>query len=210
ALVGPSGAGKSTLVRLLLGFLTPDAGRLLVGGTDLAMIDPAAWRERVAWVPQRPFVQQGTVRENLLLARPTASEAELARAAADAGALEFIERLPQGWDTPLGEDGAGLSGGQLQRLAMARAFLKDAPFVFLDEPTAHLDPVSERRVHEALDRLRRGRTVLVVAHRLDAAPLAERVLVMDEGRLVCDGSHAELLEGCELYRRLWRTFRGAA
>ena len=210
ALVGPSGAGKSTLVRLLLGFLTPDAGRLLVGGTDLAAIDPAAWRERVAWVPQRPFVQQGTVRENLLLAHPAASEAELARAAADAGALEFIERLPLGWDTPLGEDGAGLSGGQLQRLALARAFLKDAPFVFLDEPTAHLDPESERRVHEALGRLRRGRTVLVVAHRLDAAPLAERVLVMDEGRLVCDGDHAELLEGCELYRRLWRTFRGAA
>lgn len=210
ALVGPSGAGKSTLVRLLLGFLTPGAGRVLVGGTDLAAIDPAAWRERVAWVPQRPFVQQGTVRENLLLARPTAGEADLARAAADAGALEFIERLPQGWDTPLGEDGAGLSGGQLQRLALARAFLKDAPFVFLDEPTAHLDPVSERRVHEALDRLRRGRTVLVVAHRLDAAPLAERVLVMDEGRLVCDGSHAELIEGCELYQRLWRTFRGAA
>ncbi|WP_457629929.1 thiol reductant ABC exporter subunit CydD [Oceanithermus sp.] len=210
ALVGPSGAGKSTLVQLLLGFLTPQSGRVSVGGTDLARIARDDWLRRVAWVPQRPFLQEGTIRENLLLARPQASQAELERAAGDAGALEFIEALPDGWETRIGEDGAGLSGGQLQRLALARAFLKDAPFVFLDEPTAHLDAESERRVHEALERLARGRTLIVVAHRLDAAPLAGRVVVLDGGRVVCDGEHGRLLEGCELYRRLWRTYRGAA
>jgi ATP-binding cassette subfamily C protein CydD len=209
-LVGPSGAGKSTLVQLLLGFLTPQSGRVSVGGTDLAQIARDDWLRRVAWVPQRPFLQEGTIRENLLLARPQASQAELERAADDAGALEFIEALPDGWETRIGEDGAGLSGGQLQRLALARAFLKDAPFVFLDEPTAHLDAESERRVHEALERLARGRTLIVVAHRLDAAPLAGRVVVLDGGRVVCDGEHGRLLEDCELYRRLWRTYRGAA
>jgi len=210
ALVGPSGAGKSTLVQILLGFLTPQAGRVRVGGVDLGAVDPGAWRRRVAWVPQRPFLQAGSVRENLLLARPDAGQEELERAARAAGALSFIETLPEGWDTRLGEDGAGLSGGQLQRLALARAFLKDAPFVFLDEPTAHLDPESERQVHEALVRLARGRTLVVVAHRLDAAALAERVVVLDAGRTVCDGAHDELLARCALYRKLWRTFQEAA
>ncbi|WP_457636739.1 thiol reductant ABC exporter subunit CydD [Oceanithermus sp.] len=210
ALVGPSGAGKSTLVQLLLGFLTPQSGQVRAGGVELGQLDPADWRQRLAWVPQRPFLQEGTVRENLLLARPGASQEELERAAADAGALEFIEKLPRGWETLLGEDGGGLSGGQLQRLALARAFLKNAPFVFLDEPTAHLDPESEARVHEALARLRRGRTLVVVAHRLDAAPLADRVVYLEGGKIVCDGPHRELLQGCEAYRRLWRIFREAA
>jgi len=209
ALVGPSGAGKSTLVQLLLGFLTPQAGRLRAGEAGLDEIAPQDWRRQVAWVPQRPFLQEGSV-QNLLLARPGASQEELERAARDAGALDFIEALPHGWETRLGEDGGGLSGGQLQRLALARAFLKDAPFVFLDEPTAHLDGESERRVHEALARLAAGRTLVVVAHRLDAAPLADRVVVLDGGRVVCDGEHEELLTGCSLYRKLWRTYREAA
>ncbi len=210
ALVGPSGAGKSTLVQLLLGFLTPQAGRLRAGEAGLDEIAPEDWRRQVAWVPQRPFLQEGSVRENLLLARPDASGEELERAARDAGALDFIEALPHGWETRLGEDGGGLSGGQLQRLALARAFLKDAPFVFLDEPTAHLDGESERRVHQALARLVAGRTLVVVAHRLDAAPLADRVVVLSGGRVVCDGEHEELLAGCDLYRELWRTYREAA
>lgn len=210
ALVGPSGAGKSTLVQLLLGFLTPQAGRLRAGEAGLDEIAPEDWRRQVAWVPQRPFLQEGSVRENLLLARPGASQEELERAARDAGALDFIEALPHGWETQLGEDGGGLSGGQLQRLALARAFLKDAPFVFLDEPTAHLDGESERRVHQALARLAAGRTLVVVAHRLDAAPLADRVVVLDGGRVVCDGEHEELLAGCGLYRELWLTYREAA
>jgi len=210
ALVGPSGAGKSTLVQLLLGFLTPQAGRLRAGEARLDEIAPQDWRRQVAWVPQRPFLQEGSVRENLLLARPGASQEELERAARDAGALDFIEALPHGWEARLGEDGGGLSGGQLQRLALARAFLKDAPFVFLDEPTAHLDGESERRVHQALARLAAGRTLVVVAHRLDAAPLADRVVVLGGGRVVCDGEHEELLAGCGLYRELWLTYREAA
>ncbi|WP_456409263.1 thiol reductant ABC exporter subunit CydD [Oceanithermus sp.] len=210
ALVGPSGAGKSTLVQLLLGFLTPQAGRVRAGEAGLDEMAPEDWRRQVAWVPQRPFLQEGTVRENLLLARPDASQEELERAARDAGALDFIEALPHGWETWLGEDGGGLSGGQLQRLALARAFLKDAPFVFLDEPTAHLDGESERRIHEALARLAAGRTLIVVAHRLDAAALADRVVVLDGGRVVCDGKHDELLAGCALYRKLWCTYREAA
>lgn len=210
ALVGPSGAGKSTLLQLLLGFLAPDGGRVRLGEVDLGAIDPADWRKQVAWVPQRPFLQEGSVRENLILARPDADQEALERAAREAGALGFIERLPEGWDTQLGEDGGGLSGGQLQRLALARAFLKDAPFVFLDEPSAHLDPESERHVHEALVRLAHGRTLVVVAHRLDIAERADRVVVLDAGQVRCDGTHEELLTRCASYRELWRTYREAA
>ena len=165
AIVGESGAGKSTLARLLLRFVDPDAGRITVGGGALADIDVHAWRGRIAYVPQSPHLFHGTVAENIRLARPDATLDEVAAAARAAGATAFIEDLPDGLETPIGEDGVRLSGGQRQRIAVARAFLRDADLVVLDEPTAHLDPDAEASVAEAIDRLGRGRTVVVISHR---------------------------------------------
>ncbi|WP_431035113.1 thiol reductant ABC exporter subunit CydD [Streptomyces sp. P6-2-1] len=176
ALVGPSGAGKSTLLQAVLGFVRPDAGRITVGGTDLAEIDPALWHARIAWVPQHPALFAGTLAENVLLARPEATEAEVARALRDAGAWEFVRELPDGVRTVLGEDGAGLSAGQRQRLALARAFLADRPVLLLDEPTAALDGATEAGIVEAVGRLAAGRTVLLVVHRPALLALADRVV----------------------------------
>jgi ATP-binding cassette subfamily C protein CydD len=184
AVVGPSGAGKSTLLTLLLGFVAPSAGRITVGGTDLANLDIDEWRTRLAWVPQRPHLFAATVADNIRLGRPDASEAEVRRAARDAFADHFIEALPQGYDTPLGEKGAGLSAGQRQRIAIARAFLKDSPVLLLDEPTAHLDPYSEDAVTRATVRLMRGRTAIVVAHRTSLLPYADQVVTVRTGRLL--------------------------
>ncbi|MGW0409916.1 thiol reductant ABC exporter subunit CydD [Streptomyces collinus] len=176
ALVGPSGAGKSTLVNTLLGFVRPTEGRVRIGGTDLADLDLDAWRSRVAWVPQRPHLYAGTIAENVRLARPGADDAAVRRALADAGALEFVEGLPEGADTVLGEDGAGLSAGQRQRLALARAFLADRPVLLLDEPTAALDGATEAEVVAAVRRLAVGRTVLLVVHRPALLDVADRVV----------------------------------
>ncbi|WP_225102088.1 thiol reductant ABC exporter subunit CydD [Streptomyces sp. CoH27] len=183
ALVGPSGAGKSTLLALLLGFVTPSAGRITVGGTDLARLDPDDWRAGLAWVPQRPHLFAASVADNIRLGRPDASDAEVRQAARDAYADHFIEALPQGYDTPLGEHGAGLSAGQRQRIALARAFLKDAPVLLLDEPTAHLDPDSEAAVTRATVRLLQGRTAIVVAHRTSLLPYADRIVTVRAGHL---------------------------
>ncbi|MFK0125505.1 thiol reductant ABC exporter subunit CydD [Streptomyces nigra] len=176
ALVGPSGAGKSTLLNVLLGFVRPTEGRVLVGGADLAELDPAQWHARVAWVPQRPHLFAGTVAENVRLARPDADDDAVRRALRDAGALEFVDALPQGTATVLGEDGAGLSAGQRQRLALARAFLADRPVLLLDEPTAALDGATEAEVVEAVRRLAVGRTVLLVVHRPALLGVADRVV----------------------------------
>ncbi|MGV9239593.1 thiol reductant ABC exporter subunit CydD [Streptomyces nigra] len=176
ALVGPSGAGKSTLLSVLLGFVRPTEGRVLVGGADLAELDPAQWHARVAWVPQRPHLFAGTVAENVRLARPDADDDAVRRALRDAGALEFVDALPQGTATVLGEDGAGLSAGQRQRLALARAFLADRPVLLLDEPTAALDGATEAEVVEAVRRLAVGRTVLLVVHRPALLDVADRVV----------------------------------
>ncbi|WP_317444342.1 thiol reductant ABC exporter subunit CydD [Streptomyces collinus] len=176
ALVGPSGAGKSTLVNALLGFVRPTAGRVRVGGTDLTDLDLDAWRSRVAWVPQRPHLYAGTIAENVRLARPGADDAAVRRALADAGALEFVDGLPEGADMVLGEDGAGLSAGQRQRLALARAFLADRPVLLLDEPTAALDGATEAEVVAAVRRLAVGRTVLLVVHRPALLDVADRVV----------------------------------
>ncbi|MFH0175160.1 thiol reductant ABC exporter subunit CydD [Streptomyces cacaoi] len=180
ALVGPSGAGKSTLLNALLGFVRPAEGRVLAGGVDLAAADLEQWRSRVAWVPQRPHLYAGTIDENVRLARPDADDAAVRRALADAGALEFVEALPAGAGTRLGEDGAGLSAGQRQRLALARAFLADRPVLLLDEPTAALDGETEAEVVAAVRRLAAGRTVLLVVHRPALLAVADRVVRLAE------------------------------
>ncbi len=180
ALVGPSGCGKTTLLQAALGFVAPAEGRVTVGGTDLAEVDRELWHQRIAWVPQRPQLFAGTVAENVRLARPDASEAEVARALEQAGAREFVAGLPAGAETELGEDGAGLSAGQRQRVALARAFLADRPVLLLDEPTASLDGASEEAVVEAVRRLAVGRTVLLVVHRPALLAVADRVVRLDE------------------------------
>jgi ATP-binding cassette subfamily C protein CydCD len=180
ALVGPSGAGKSTLLSVLLGFVRPAEGRVRAGGVDLADADLEQWRTRIAWVPQRPHLYAGTIAENVRLARPDADDDAVRRALRDAGALEFVDALPAGTDTALGEDGAGLSAGQRQRLALARAFLADRPVLLLDEPTAALDGATEAEVVAAVRRLAAGRTVLLVVHRPALLGVADRVVRLTE------------------------------
>ncbi|MEV5678608.1 thiol reductant ABC exporter subunit CydD [Streptomyces sp. NPDC052179] len=179
ALVGPSGVGKSTLLNVVLGFAVPDEGRVRVGGTDLADLSPERWRERIAWVPQRPHLFAGTIAENVRLARPDADDDAVATALRDAGAYDFVAELPEGVRTPLGEDGAGLSAGQRQRLALARAFLADRPLLLLDEPTASLDGETEAGIVEAVGRLAAGRTVLLVVHRPALLAVADRVVTLE-------------------------------
>ena len=183
ALVGPSGSGKSTLASLLLRLAEPTSGRITVGGVDLAVCDTAAWRSQVAWVPQHPTLFRGTVADTIRLGDPTASEARVARAAGLAGAADFIRGLPDRYETMVGDGGRVLSAGQLERLALARAFLRDAALVILDEPTANLDRRSAELVEDAIDRLRMGRTVLLVAHSPEVASLADRVVTLTAGRL---------------------------
>ncbi|WP_166350034.1 thiol reductant ABC exporter subunit CydD [Phytoactinopolyspora limicola] len=189
ALVGPSGAGKSTLLNLLLGLVRPTSGRVLIGGddgktVDLADVDIDGWRERLAWVPQRPHLFARSVADNIRLGRPDASDDDVRRAATLAYADGFISQLPRGYLTELGERGVGLSAGQRQRIALARAFLRDAPLLLLDEPTAGLDAGSEAAVIEATSQLMAGRTVLVVAHRPAMVADADRVVRVDRGQLV--------------------------
>ncbi|MBL1118707.1 thiol reductant ABC exporter subunit CydD [Streptomyces sp. 110] len=176
AVVGPSGAGKSTLLNAVLGFAAPHEGRVLIGGRDLASLDPESWRRQIAWVPQRPYLFAGTIAENVRLARPDADDEGVRAALRDADALRFVSALPDGIETRLGEMGAGLSAGQRQRIALARAFLADRPVLLLDEPTANLDGETEASVVEAVRRLAEGRTVLLVVHRPALLPLADRVL----------------------------------
>ncbi|MGW3102716.1 thiol reductant ABC exporter subunit CydD [Streptomyces sp. NPDC001100] len=195
ALVGPSGSGKSTLVNALLGFVRPAEGRVLVGGVDLADADLERWRSRIAWVPQRPQLYAGTIAENVRLARPDADDTAVRRALADAGALDFVDALPEGIGSALGEDGAGLSAGQRQRLALARAFLADRPVLLLDEPTAALDGATEAEVVEAVGRLAVGRTVLLVVHRPALLALADRVVRVTEGEAAVRGEAGPTLAG---------------
>jgi ATP-binding cassette subfamily C protein CydD len=202
ALVGETGAGKSTVASLLLRFLEADTGDVMVDGVPLSSIDVAAWRRAVAWVPQAPHLFAGTLTDNIRLAHPSATEAEVEAAAHDAGADEFVRALPQGYATLLGEDGARLSGGEQQRIAIARAFLRDAPFVILDEATSHLDEVSERVIARAVTQLARRRTVLVISHRLRLAAMADTVVVLAGGRAIEAGPPAELLAREGPYRRL--------
>ncbi len=202
--VGPSGAGKSTLFSLLLRFHDPRRGRILLDGHDLRSLDLSELRQSMAIVPQEIFLFHGTVEENIGYSRPGASAYEVRQAAEAAGAHEFIERLPQGYQEVVGERGVRLSAGQRQRVAIARAFLKNPRVLLLDEATSSLDPDSEQRVQMALDDLLRGRTTLVIAHRLATARKADRIVVLDQGELVGSGTHDELYASSEIYRRYWR------
>jgi ATP-binding cassette subfamily C protein CydC len=217
AVVGPSGAGKSTLVHLLLRFWDYDRGRWLWAGSDLSRYRQSDLRGQIAVVSQQTHLFNATVRDNLLLAiRPESGaqivgkaaaaqfEQQMIRAAKLAQIHEFIESLPQGYDTWLGEQGLRLSGGQRQRLAIARALLRDAPVLVLDEPTANLDALTERRVMDALRLLMRGRTTLLITHRLVGLDIADQILVMRRGRIIERGRHEELLEQGGLYRRMWQ------
>ncbi|OJS98741.1 ABC transporter transmembrane domain-containing protein [Marinobacter nauticus] len=202
ALVGPSGAGKSTLFDLLLHFYQPDSGRILIDGLDTAELSLDALRRCFALVPQNPALFHGTVADNIRYARPDAEQYEVEQAARIAHADEFIQALPQGYDTPLGDAGLGLSGGQKQRLAIARALLADAPILLLDEATSALDAQSEHLIQQAMPALTAGRTTLVIAHRLATVRDADRIAVLEQGRLLAVGSHDELMRDNELYRRL--------
>jgi ATP-binding cassette subfamily C protein CydD len=208
ALVGASGAGKTTVVNLLLGFLHPDAGRILVDGVDFATIDPVDWRRHLAWVPQNPRLFRGTLLDNIRLGKPDADLAAVRAAARRARAADFIETLPLGYASPVGERGQGLSGGQIQRVALARAFLRDARLAILDEPTASLDPASEALVQEGIDDLARGRTLLVIAHRLKTVQTVDRILVLHAGRVVQEGDHAALMAAEGPYRQMVVAYRG--
>jgi ATP-binding cassette subfamily C protein CydCD len=202
ALVGRSGAGKTTAAHLLLRFWDPQSGRITLGGHDIREFGLDELRRQIALVAQDTYLFNTTLMENLRLGRPDATDAEVFEAARRANVSEFAEALPDGYDTVVGERGMQLSGGQRQRVAIARALLKDAPVLILDEATSHLDAVNEAEVRAALDRLMAGRTTLVIAHRLSTIRNADRIVVLDAGRVMEQGTHAELLALDGLYSHL--------
>jgi ATP-binding cassette subfamily B protein len=206
--VGRSGGGKTTVIRLLLRLMDVDGGRILVGGRDISRMPQADLRGLIAYVPQDPAMFHRTLRENIAFGRPGATEDEIRAAAGAAHVLEFVDALPQGFDTLVGERGVKLSGGQRQRVAIARAVLRDAPILLLDEATSALDSQSEAHIQQALWRLMEGRTAIAVAHRLSTVAGMDRLVVLDRGRVVEQGAHAELLAAGGGYADLWRRQSG--
>ena len=205
ALVGPSGGGKSTIISLIQRFYEPQAGRVLIDGQDIASVSLASLRDRIAFVSQDVFLFRGTIADNIALGRSGASPSEIVSAARAAHAHDFISGFADGYGAEVGEQGGNLSGGQRQRIAIARAFLRQAPILLLDEPTAALDAESEREVQKALDELRIGRTTIVVAHRLQTIVRADRICVIEDGRVVEDGTHETLLDAHGPYHRFFAT-----
>jgi ATP-binding cassette subfamily C protein CydD len=201
-LVGGSGAGKSTILFVLLGFIRPDQGEILVNGVPLNEIDPAWWRRQIGWIGQDPVLFHGTLRDNLRMGRPDADAAEITAAARAAGVLSFADRLPRGLDTPIGEQGVGLSRGEAQRVAMGRVFLKNAPVLLLDEPFSGLDADTERLVRGAIESYRSGRTVVTVTHRLADIHRADRIEMLEDGRIIESGGPDELLAAVGPFQRL--------
>jgi subfamily B ATP-binding cassette protein MsbA len=205
ALVGPSGGGKSTILNLVPRFYDVQGGQVRIDGQDVREVTLKSLRDQIALVTQEPFLFDDTIRANIAYARPDASQYRIEQAAEAAAAHDFIMALPQGYDTPAGELGSRLSGGQRQRIAIARAFLKDAPILLLDEATSALDTESEAKVQEALERLMAGRTTVLIAHRLSTVRHADRIYVIDKGRVTEVGTHDSLMAYGRLYARLAKT-----
>ena len=208
-LVGKSGSGKTTLTKLLLRLDDVQGGRVLVDGQDVSRCTQQSLRRQVAYVPQEALLFHRSIRENIAYGRPNATDEQIREAARLANATEFIDRLPRGFDTMVGERGVKLSGGQRQRVAIARAILTDAPILVLDEATSALDSESEALVQEALENLMRGRTSIVVAHRLSTVAALDRIVVLADGEIVEDGTHAQLVEAGGEYASLWSRQTGA-
>src|SRR5206468_435484 len=202
-LVGRSGGGKTTLTRLLLRFADVESGHILIGGQPIDGVSQASLRRTIAYVPQDPSMFHRTIADNIRVGRPEAADADVRRAAGLAHAAEFIETLPAGYETLVGERGVKLSGGERQRVAIARAILKDAPILVLDEATSSLDSESEALIQDALQTLMKGKTVIVIAHRLSTIMKMDRIVVLEGGKVVAEGTHDELLEHKGLYHKLW-------
>ncbi|WGZ91724.1 MAG: thiol reductant ABC exporter subunit CydD [Candidatus Thiocaldithrix dubininis] len=210
ALIGASGAGKTTVLNLLLGFIQPTQGQILLGETDLATVPLAHWRKQIAWLPQQAHLFPGSVADNIRLGNAQSSLAAVQQAAQQAYAHDFIQALPHGYDTLIGEGGQGLSGGQIQRIALARVFLKDAPLVILDEATAHLDQQSEQWIQQAIQTLAQTRTVIMIAHRLHTIEQADLIVLMQQGQVVATGTHAQLVNSSAAYQQMLQAYTAEA
>ncbi|WP_322113785.1 thiol reductant ABC exporter subunit CydD [Prosthecochloris sp. SCSIO W1101] len=206
AVTGPSGAGKTTFINMLLRFIDPQKGRITLGTADLQKIGRDEWQKMISWVPQHPYIFNTSLRENLLLANKDASEQELMQAIEYSCLGPFISALPKGLDTPVGEQGAGISGGEAQRLSFARAFLKNAPILILDEPTSHTDPGLEKQLLASMNQLVEGKTTILIAHRLSTVENADQILVFDKGSIIQSGTHSSLLQEEGFYKIALQVF----